>query len=248
LQNFTKRQTKGKLPKLSANKKLISCFLSSFDELILAGYSSKDSNLNQNNALRSISEEVAKRSNWQLVIRCHPNMLTRPQSEQDYWRGLLKSINALVVLPHEDIDTYSLIEKSDLVLTFGSTVAVEALALNIPSLVIGRSLYHGHDLVRTVSNFSELQRYLDNVPRIDEKQLSELEIYAYFQLYGGIRFRNLSVKNSEVYEFNPPLFWNKTEVLGSEKLLSVLTKLYSRIQDSKKVSKFWTSKGLLKKG
>ena len=107
LQKFTRLQVKGKLPSIPNDRKLLSCFLSSFDELILAGYASKESGLNQNNALGLLSEEIARNPNWILVIRCHPNMLTRPEFEQIYWRNLLKSIDAVVIMPEDDIHSYA---------------------------------------------------------------------------------------------------------------------------------------------
>lgn len=234
LQKFTRHQVKGKLPSIPKDKKLLSCFLSSFDELLLAGYTSKESSLNQSNALQSLSEEIAMNQDWQLVIRCHPNMLTRPDYEQNYWKKLLKGINAIVVLPEDDIDTYALIERSDLVVTFGSTVAVEALALGVPSAVFGESLYSGHQMVKTLNSIQELLRLLRTLPKINKKQLLELEVYAYFQLYGGERFRYLELKEKDIYNFNPKLFWHDSLAFGPEKGLSVLSQFYSKIQFSKK--------------
>ena len=238
LQNYTKRQTKSKLPNIPSDQKILSCFLSSFDELVLAGYVEKDSDLNQSNALKKLSEEIAKNIEWTLVIRCHPNMLTRPKSEQNYWKEMLKDIKCIVVMPEEDIDTYALIQESDLILTFGSTVAVEALALGVPSIVAGKSLYHGHGMVPTVTSIEEILTCLASPPTIGLEQLSELEAYSYHQLYGGLRFSYLKVRDDDLYTFNPPLLWRNSVAFAPERLLSILTTLYSKIHDLKKLNRF----------
>ena len=233
LQVFTRKQSPGKLPEIPNEKKVISCFLSSFDELILAGYASNSLGFNQSNSLSMLAEIIQERVDWVLVIRCHPNMLTRPRKEQDYWNQLLSKISALVIGPEESVDTYALIKRSELVLTFGSTVSVEALALGIPSLVIGEALYSGHDLVTTISSPLEVKKFLELKPLVHSDLIQELEIYAFFQLHGGIRFKYLKVKSEEIFNFNPDLYLDEKKIFHSERAITLISKTYSKIQSLK---------------
>ena len=241
LQKFTKNQEIGKVPIFPKEKKILSVFLSSFDELILAGYISEESTFNQSNCLGILSNLINKRDDWHLVIREHPNMLSRTKSEQDFWRVLLSEVNAQVITAKDKVDTYAIIEKSDLVLTFGSTIAVEALALGVPSILMGDALYSGHKMVPQISHPKELELFLDDTPTIIGATQNELEKYCYFQLYGGVRFERLSVKNESEYAFNPALYFQGRKVIRSEKGIASLTRFYSRIQDLKKFFNAFTS-------
>lgn len=207
LQSFTKRQKKGKLPKLPDNKKIITCFLSSFDELILAGYVNTNSQFTQDNSLEAICSVLAREQDWHLVIRSHPNMLTRPKIEQRYWRKKLEHLDAQIIQPDDEVDSYALIEKSTLVLTFGSTMGVEALAMGKASLLLGESLYSGLNLSWKLTSPKELKRFLDQPPGITNEQIDELNLYCEFQLFGGFRFRYLSVLPQDKFELNPSLYY-----------------------------------------
>lgn len=248
LQKFTKNQEIGTVPIFPKGKKLLSCFLSSFDELILAGYISEEFSFNQSNCLGIFSDLINQRDDWHLVIREHPNMLTRGKSEQDFWRVLLSEVSAQVITAKDKIDSYAIIEESDLVLTFGSTIAVEALALGVPSILMGDALYSGHRIVPQITHPKDLELFLDNPPTITQATKNELEKYCYFQLYGGIRFKRLGVKNESEYAFNPALYFQGRKVICSEKGLASLTRFYSRIQDLKKFLNACTSNFLCKSG
>ena len=152
-------------------------------------------------------------------------MLTRPKSEQRYWTEYLKNIEALVVGPGDDVDTYQLIQVSDLILTFGSTVGVEAIAMGKPSIIIGKALYSGFNLPIEIGDPKEIDHYLDNLPRVTSESLEQLKIYCYFQLYGGIRFKYLKVKQSDLYKFNPTLYYKGKKAFSTDLGMKIFSKL-----------------------
>ena len=207
LQSFTRRQIMGKLPEMPRGKKIVSCFLSSFDELILAGYAKLEHQITQDNSLETICSIVRRHQDWQLIVRSHPNMLTRPKREQLYWKEKLRNLDAQVIHPEEEFDSYALIESSDLVLTFGSTIGVEAVALGKPSLLLGESLYSGLKICLILDKIEEIEKYLDIPPITSREQIKELNSYCKYQLFGGTRFRYLYVLNEDIYKFNPNLYF-----------------------------------------
>jgi hypothetical protein len=224
LQSFTKKQRVGKLPILPEEKSIIACFLSSFDELVLAGYANSENEFTQENSLEEICRIVEEHKNWHLVIRAHPNMLTRPKSEQLFWQSKLENLNAQILLPDDEVDSYALIARSNLILTFGSTMGVEALAMGKPSLLLGQSLYSGFNLSTRLKNPSEIRKFLNQPPIILQEQMKELDLYCQFQLSGGIRFRYLSVLPKDRFEFNPTLYYQGRPFLKNERVLQGLVK------------------------
>lgn len=215
LQSFTRRQILGKLPEIPRGKKIVSCFLSSFDELILAGYAKLNHKITQDNSLETICSIIRRHKDWHLIVRSHPNMLTRPKREQLYWREKLRNLDAQVIQPEEEFDSYALIESSDLVLTFGSTTGVEAVALGKPSLLLGESLYSGLKICLRLDKVEEIEEFLGRPPTPSREQIEELNLYCKYQMFGGTRFRYLYVLNYDTYEFNPNLYFRGKRFLQS---------------------------------
>jgi hypothetical protein len=73
-------------------------------------------------------------------IRVHPNMSGHRNENLDF---LLNSRfpNATVISPESKISSYSLMDSCDLVLTFGSTMGIEACYWGKPSILAGKSYY-----------------------------------------------------------------------------------------------------------
>ena len=142
-------------------------------------------------------------------------MLTRPKREQLYWREKLRNLDAQVIQPEEEFDSYALIESSDLVLTFGSTTGVEAVALGKPSLLLGESLYSGLKICLRLDKVEEIEEFLGRPPTPSREQIEELDLYCKYQLFGGTRFRYLYVLNYDTYEFNPNLYFRGKRFLQS---------------------------------
>lgn len=248
LQNFTRRQVRDNLPQFPKNRKVISCFLSSFDEMILAGYATANGALNQDSAIEPLVKLIEKRDDWFLVIRCHPNMLTRPQEEQRYWVEKLAKLNALVLEPGSEVDSYALINASSLVFSFGSTISIEALAMGKPSVVMGPALYSGHKMIPECNSPEEILNFLDSVPIPSERDLNELEAYCCFQLEGGIRFKLVQVEPGREFEFNPRLYKLNRKFLAPDRNLRVYSLIYSKIQVLKNWRSPFTSKHFASNG
>jgi len=216
-QKFTNLQVEGTLPTrvlTRDDRKVISCFLSSFDELVLAGLVQPGDESSQENALMELAELVKGHPNWLLVVREHPNMLNRSKSEQEHWRNLLEQLGPEVVkvFSNGDIDSYALIERSDLIVTFGSTVGVEASILNRCSILIGRALHELTGACIRVNHVQELRRFLEDNPKkftLDNYFVNACR-YAVFLGKGGTRFRVF--KAESIFQQDPPLSFKKRKL------------------------------------
>jgi hypothetical protein len=142
-ESFVRDQEKGRLPDdWNAERKNIGIFCSSDDEFVAIGDSWKnDLYENQLTAIRSISEAMRQRDpSIHFTVRMHPNLkgVTNNQKSQML---AIRSPNLDVVAPESDIDTYALMQACDVVVTFGSSMGMEAVFWGKPSILLGPCYY-----------------------------------------------------------------------------------------------------------
>jgi hypothetical protein len=122
------------------NKKIISVFISSEDEFeAIAGWDQKLFK-NQNEALHFIGKAKSINNDYVIIIRIHPN-LTGLKNAQTQGLKKLNYHNFIIIKPGSKINTYHIINQSDLVITFGSSVGIEAAHMGKPSILLGRAFY-----------------------------------------------------------------------------------------------------------
>ncbi|RYZ89715.1 MAG: hypothetical protein EOP04_06085, partial [Proteobacteria bacterium] len=121
---------------------------------------------NQKDFLLWISDVCSRSLNIYYVIRIHPNEGRRSQSkrigESSYTKWIMAEIgysrpNLRVIHPDENMSSYSILSISSLCMAYGSTIALEASQLGIPSVVVGEAIYRLSGSVKTCSSISELE-------------------------------------------------------------------------------------------
>lgn len=85
--------------------------------------------------------EALKRSGFDFLVRIHPNAAWKTWAELRRMTSALKRNGITFVLPWEIPGTYELLQKISLAATWGSTVCIEATALGIPTINLGRTPY-----------------------------------------------------------------------------------------------------------
>lgn len=163
--NYASHQCVGKVHERHAKR--ITYFSSSDDELMslsptnLLGKSSIFSS--QRDAVKFLINWAETTSDIELVVRVHPHLSKKSESEKKYWNGLFGK-HVTLIESHSDIDSYALLESSDVVLTYGSTVGVEATYWGIPSISLCCAVYSSLSCVYQPTSMSELVRLLENTP------------------------------------------------------------------------------------
>ena len=141
--SFVGEQSEGLLPKgWDPHKHNVAVFSSSEDECEAIGdeweHPLYDSQLA---IMRRIVESLADDGDRiRLYLRIHPHLA---DVDNDYTRSLLQLRHrVLTVIPPDDpVSTYALLKNADVVLTFGSTVGIEAVFWGRPSVLVGQSFY-----------------------------------------------------------------------------------------------------------
>lgn len=152
--SYTELQQKNHLTvNLDRNIKVISVFPSSDDEYrYLGGEWGAPVIESQTREIWDLAATVDNK-NYQIVIRMHPNMKGLSQSIIRAYQNIGKVFNNVYVLLPEDItSTYTLIEKSYVVVCFCSTVATEANYMRKLVVNIGGAPYYKLPISNYVEN------------------------------------------------------------------------------------------------
>jgi hypothetical protein len=151
-------QTRGMLPKgWDATKHNVAIFNSSEDEFAaFGGEYDQTLYINQTEAMHRICAALADDPEVVLWLRIHPNL------SQVHWsfaqRLLLleeRFSNVRVIRGDSRVSTYDLLDACNTVVSFGSTVGVEAAYWGKPSIMLGRCIYECFGSVYVPSTHEE---------------------------------------------------------------------------------------------
>ena len=140
--SYTTEQEQGLLPKnWNPNKLKIVIFNSSEDEFSSIGDQWKNPLYkSQDEGLSRIIESVKDDDRIHLYLRVHPN-LKNVKNKQIEQIKALNAPNLTVIPPDSLVSSYTLLKNASKVVTFGSTMGIEAVYWGIPSILAGQSFY-----------------------------------------------------------------------------------------------------------
>ena len=139
--SFTKNQILNSLPVINKSSKVVTYFATNDDEYeaLLDIFPWKYWK-NQFHALDDLIGTCAEIQNIQLIIKLHPNLVSKSNEDKERWMRYERS-NAYIIAPDAEFDTYALMEISDVVITSGSTIGIEAVFWGKPVILLGPSYY-----------------------------------------------------------------------------------------------------------
>jgi len=185
---YTKEQQPGRLPDdWDSARHTVVAFTSSEHEFASIGeewYNPlfKD----QVEALAYIVEQTRSQSNFHLYGRVHPNLKKVSDASTRAILGLTGP-HVTMIPPDSPVSSYSLLRACSTVLTFGSTIGIEAAYWNKPSVLVGRSFYQNLGSTYNPETPEELIGFLTQTlkPRSRQGALQ----YAYYHSTLGEPFR-----------------------------------------------------------
>jgi len=131
---------------------------------------------------------------------------------------------------NEQINTYSLIRRSDLVITSGSTVSLETAYLNIPNVLIGNSLYKDLNVAYNPQDLNEFKKEFNTylVNKNQEIHFQNALKVGIFQSEGGLPYKFIEIdntgKNISIFQFH----------INSSKVYTMLIRLDKYFLNSRK--------------
>ena len=140
---YTDNQVDNKLPINFMNSKInIAIYNSSIDEYVTIPDFKNKIYKDDNDGIRRLCESFKDNQEVHFYLRNHPNLMnldTSQTREINSFKNIFK--NLTVIDSTDDIDSYYLMESVDMIVTFGSTMGVEALYWGTPSLLLGEAYY-----------------------------------------------------------------------------------------------------------
>jgi hypothetical protein len=232
-QSFTKDQGES-FTRDIGNKKLITFFHSSEDELFSTDLRSNTWN-DQIAFLRELHNELSKIDAFHLLIRVHPNLRHKSSREMKRWKSFQRELNhpnVSFVMHDSSVKTYDILGESDFVITFGSTIGVEASFKGKPSLLVSRAFHESLGVVLPIGNLVDLISVLNDgvAQSILSKMKDNTRFYGLFHAIGGKSFQNLERKTDKAQD--PSFYFEKYKV-GSMKILSVIRRFEGVLQKSR---------------
>jgi hypothetical protein len=185
--SFTNSQERGLVPAKIQRKRIV-YFSSSDDEYASVGAMvSNPLFTSQRAAIKWLINYVEARPDIELVVRLHPNKLDASARERSWWEEL-RGDNVIVITPGDRVDSYALVESADVVVSYGSTIGIEATYWGVPSILLGDALYSGLGCVYepdSLNNIAEMlgENNLNKLPQ--EKCLP----FGYYFVSRGELFR-----------------------------------------------------------
>jgi hypothetical protein len=173
--SFTGTQRQGMLPLgFDENKRNIALFVSSEDEFAAIDGWEHPFFKTQIEGFRFILDNC-KSDKFHFYFRVHPN-LKGLRNSQTKAINELSYPNLTVIQANEQVSSYALINACEKILTFGSTVGIEAIHAKKPSILLGRSLYEDY---KTITR----PKSKENLIELVHSEISFKEDYDYLK-YG----------------------------------------------------------------
>jgi CDP-glycerol glycerophosphotransferase (TagB/SpsB family) len=133
-------------------------------------------------------------------------------------------------MPESPINTYDLLSKSDFIITFGSTIGVEASYFCKPSILASNAFHENLQIVKRVHTMQDIVDILNSKPNSSQLRSSYENALKYGLFYsnGGIHFRFL--KKADLKEQDPSFAFENVRI-GSWRIISFIRMIEGKFFD-----------------
>jgi len=130
--------------------------------------------------------KVAQGSGYKIIVRAHPHPgdPSREKIENSVWKEFCDERGLILIASESGIDSYDLMEKSDLNVSYVSSAAIDSIILKRPTLVLGRSEFSHLISPSFAQDEGQIIEKLGKASLVIEE--SQLYPWSYFQEKGQI--------------------------------------------------------------
>ena len=215
------------------DKRKIICFFSSSDdeyELIDGHLNRFQSWIDQKSAIKEIAS-LCNLLGYYFIVRIHPNLKNKARKEQKSWDNVgneIKKYGFTWISQKQLEPTYKIIKHSDLIISAGSTVGIEAIFLDKPSIAIAKCKYDGlFTGVKLCESSSDMRELLTKPTTFKSPNRKNCLIYGAWAMLYGNRFQFFS---HEAYEDGH--MKNGIKIASAGRLQKNLSKIKSLLNTS----------------
>ncbi|SHG27138.1 hypothetical protein SAMN05444396_10726 [Flavobacterium segetis] len=187
--SFISYQNENELPYFDKNKEIITFFNSSIDEFAAVPgwenyiYVYSD----ETEAIWDVCKNFELDLSKQFILRIHPNLKFLDNTQTRNLEKLKELTNLIVVTSTSTISSYSLIDVSDKIITFGSTIGIEACYFEKPSILLGLSFFNNLDVAYLPNSKEELMNLIGD-KHLKPRPAKNVHIYGYWWMTFGKEF------------------------------------------------------------
>ena len=163
---YIKNQKEGEVPPMDSNKKNIAIMNSSEDEFTAVGNEWEQLKIfkTQYEGIVFLLENAPK--NIHFYLRIHPNLKDIKYSYHTRLLTLENKYNNVTVIPgNSSVSTYALMEHSDAIVCFGSTMGIESSYWGKTSILLGPCFYYYDEVAYTPKSKEEVLKLLKDIPK-----------------------------------------------------------------------------------
>jgi hypothetical protein len=167
----------------------ITFFTSSPDEFFLVDPDDAKGYLGQLDAIRAVRDSLAAIGSPELVVRTHPNMRYKSPLEREVWSRSLSGLSGIRVIDEEQrVNSYELARRSKWVVTYGSTMGVEAMYLGRPTITMGPSLYSSLIEEPVARSADDLRQILSHTQPVDQHRVLAYGLFMQVRGFPYLRY------------------------------------------------------------
>ena len=161
--SFTAAQEAGRVPESLGKAVLdVGIFNSSEDEFVAIEEWTNPFYATQNEGIERLLADLGDDPRIQFHLRMHPNLSGQRNTQMAGLAALQARFPRLTVIPADSkVSTYALLDAVDIVLSYGSTIGIEACHAGKPSVLMGHGMYEDLGVATRPRSHAELVALLD---------------------------------------------------------------------------------------
>jgi hypothetical protein len=232
---YTKNQKKGRLPSTwNEGVRNIVIFISSEDEWAAVWEETSKYNVfeSQLEGIRYIVDKFGGKKNFNFYIRIHPGLAHIKYKYHTDLFDFASAENVFVIDAKSPISSYTLLDNAEKVIVLGSTIGIEAVYWNKPTILIGPADYYYLDACYIPADIASIDKLIDDklIPKDNQSALK----YGYFLMnkhWPSYKYIDFS---TEIFSLNFGFYRrdiivdNWLKLLGSRRVYKIFNFIWTR--------------------
>jgi hypothetical protein len=186
--------------KFNRKNKFFVYFSSSDDEAVGFWDEWREPLGNQLEVVRRLQNIFDLQNEFDLIIRLHPNLLNKSTSVKSNWSTISPTKRSIVIGPTAKVSSYDLLDNCVGVISYGSTLGLEAAFNRKPSIVLADSGYDLLEAVDKAQSWDDVAQWLQVGHKVSSESLElrrkNSTIKGYYLATAGIPFENSILKQT----------------------------------------------------